>query len=184
MSETHSVSPGALLDLIRSRRSIRHFLPDPVPDEMIDQLLEAGRWAPSAGNRQPWVFVVIQDNEVRCQVAEYAAYYDDREARIAEAPLLIALCGQNDGPSRLMRGDVSMAGMQMMLQAHALGLGTCWVDGLDREQIARVLDTPRDTEIVAMLTVGFPAEMPPPPPRKPVDEIVHYDVYDSLVFKN
>lgn len=183
MSDMQLPSPSALLALIKSRRSIRHFLPDPVPEEMLDQMIEAGRWAPSAGNRQPWVFIVIQDDELRTQVAQHAAYYYDREARIEEAPLLIALCARSSRSSQRMRGDVAMAGMQMMLQAHALGLGTCWVDGLDREAIAQILGVRENTAIVALLTVGFPAETPPPPPRKPVDEIAHYDLCESVFLR-
>jgi hypothetical protein len=66
-----------------------------------------------------------------------------------------------------------------MLQAHALGLGTCWIGGLDRKAIADVLKVPEHIDIVGLLTVGFPAEEPEPPARKPLGEIVHYDVYGN-----
>ena len=72
-----------------------------------------------------------------------------------------------------------MAGAQIMLQAKALGLGTCWIGGLDRKAIAGILRLPDYMEIVGLLTVGFPAEDPAPPPRKSLAEIVHYDVYDN-----
>jgi nitroreductase len=67
------ISPEALLALLKERRSIRRYRPDPVPDEMVEQLLEAGRWAPSASNRQPWEFIVIHDETIRRQVAQHAA---------------------------------------------------------------------------------------------------------------
>ncbi len=184
MSEEDRVAPEALLDLMRSRRSVRRYLPKPVPDEALQQILEAGRWAPSANNQQPWAFIVVQEEEMRQKVARHATYYLARHARVEEAPLLIVLCGQVGSRmgQRFLRGEVGMAGMQMMLQAHALGLGTCWVDGLDRDAISDVLQIPEPMQIVGLLTVGYPAETPPVTPRKPLFEIVHYDMYESLTF--
>jgi nitroreductase len=175
------MSPEAVLSLLKGRRSIRRYRPDPVPDEMIEQLLEAGRWAPSASNRQPWQFIVVRDEEILKQVAQHAAYYFIRWAHVEEAPLLIVLCG--DARNRIYRQflheDVGLAGSQIMLQAHALGLGTCWIGGLDRKAIADVLKVPESQDIVGLLTVGFPAEDPEPTPRKLLGEIVHYDVYGN-----
>ena len=184
MSQEDHVAPDALLALMKSRRSVRRYLPGPVPDEMLQQILEAGRWAPSANNQQPWAFIVVQDEEIRQQVAHHATYYLARHARVEEAPLLIVLCGQVRSRMyrKCLRGDVGMAGMQMMLQAKALGLGTCWIDGLAREEISKILRIPDYLEIVGLITVGFPAETPLDTPRKPLFEIVHYDLYESLTF--
>jgi nitroreductase len=171
----------SVLNLLEGRRSIRRYRPDPVPDEMIQQLLEAGRWAPSASNRQPWAFIVVQDEAVRREVAQHAAYFFLRWAHVEEAPLLIVLCG--DARSRIYRQflheDIGLAGGQIMLQAAALGLGTCWIGGLDRKAIAGILKVPDRMEVVGLLTVGFPAEDPPAPSRKPLAEIAHYDVYGN-----
>jgi nitroreductase len=179
-SQRHDLGSSCLA-LLKSRRSIRRYLPDPVPEEMIEQLLEAGQWAPSASNRQPWVFIVIQDEAVRREIAQHAAYFFVRWAHVEDAPLLIALCG--DARNRLYRQflheDIGLAGGQMMLQAAALGLGTCWIGGLDRKAIAGVLRLPDHMEVVGLLTVGFPDEDPPPPPRKPLTEVAHYDVYGN-----
>lgn len=176
-----SISPEALLDLLRSRRSIRRYRPDAVPEEMLQQVLEAGRWAPSASNRQPWAFIVVRDPEIRRQVAQNAAYYFVRWAHVEDAPLLIVLCGdaRNAIYRQFLHEDVALAGCQMMLQAAALGLGTCWVGGLDRKAIADILKLPEHMEVIGLLSVGFPDEAPPPPPRKALAEIVHYDVYGN-----
>lgn len=182
MSQADEHIPSeSLLALLKGRRSIRRYRPDPVPDEMVKQLLEAGRWAPSASNRQPWAFIVIRDETILREVAQNAAYYFIRWAHVAEAPLLIVLCGdaRNRIYRRFLHEDVGLAGGQMMLQAKALGLGTCWIGALDRKAIAGILKIPDHLEIVGLLTVGFPAEDPPPPPRKPLAEIVHYDVYGN-----
>ncbi|MBC8450515.1 MAG: nitroreductase family protein, partial [Chloroflexi bacterium] len=164
------ISPEAVLDLLKSRRSIRRYRPDPVPDEMVEQLLEAGQWAPSASNRQPWAFIVVRDEAIRQQVAEHAAFYFIRWAHAAEAPLLIVLCGDARNPAyrRYLHEDIGLAGAQIMLQAKALGLGTCWLGGIDRKAIAATLKLPEHLEVVGLLTVGFPAEDPPPTSRKPL----------------
>lgn len=168
--------------LFKKRRSIRQYRPDPVPDEMIEQLLEAARCAPSASNRQPWAFIVVRDPDLLQQVAEHAAYYFVRWAHVEEAPLLIVLCGYRK--SRIYRQflheDIGLAGGQVMLQAEALGLGTCWIGGLDRKALAAILKVPEDWEIVGLLTVGFPAEEPDPTSRKPLADLVHYGVFGNL----
>ncbi len=184
MPNAPSVDPEALLDLIRSRRSIRQYRSKPVPEHMLEQVLEAGRWAPSASNQQPWAFVVVRDKQLVELVAQHSAYYMEQEARIEDAPVLIVLCGVvwSQSRRRSLRGDVGMAGMQMMLQAHALGLGTCWVDGLDRQAIADRLGIPSELEIVGVITLGFPATEPAPTTRKSLFDIVHYDVWEGVDF--
>lgn len=175
------VSPESLLALLKGRRSIRRYLPDPVPENMVHQLLEAGRWAPSAANRQPWAFIVVQDETIRRGVAQQAGFLFTRWAHAEEAPLLIVLCadGRNPVDRPLLRENVGLAGAQIMLQAKSLGLGSCWIGALDRKAIADLLKLPDHMEIVGLLTVGFPAEDPPPSARKPLAEIVHYDVYGN-----
>ncbi len=171
-------------EAIRKRESIREYQDKPVSPEKLSKVLEAARLAPSASNRQPWTFIVDQDEALRQQIGQHAAYYFVRWAHVAEAPMIIVLCG--DTGKRLYRQylheDIGLAGSQIMLQAKALGLGTCWVGGVDaagRKQIATILKLPEHLEVVGLLTVGFPAEDPPPPARKPLTEIVHYDVYGN-----
>jgi nitroreductase len=171
----------AVLLLLKSRRSIRRYKEDPVPDELLHQVLEAGRWAPSASNRQPWDFIVVRDPEVRAAVAEHAAYFFIKWAHVEEAPVIIALCGHTGNRiyRQFLHEDIGLAGCHMMLQAEALGLGTCWLGGLDREAIGEVLQVPDRVEVVGLLTLGFPDEEPEPPARKPLSEVVHYHVYGN-----
>jgi nitroreductase len=176
-----NIAPDDLLALLKSRRSIRRYRPDPVPEEALQQVLDAGRWAPSASNRQPWSFVVVRDPAIRQQVAQHAAFFFIRWAQVGEAPVVIALCGDVRNPAyrTFLHEDLGLAGAQMMLQAKALGLGTCWVGGLDRQAIAAILRLPPDVELVGLITLGYPAEDPPAPARKPLAQFVHYDVYGN-----
>jgi len=175
------IDAGQSLELMKSRRSIRRYRPDPVPDELLEQVLDAGRWAPSASNRQPWSFVVVRDPEIRRQVAEYAAFFVVRWAHVGEAPVIIALCGESGNPAYrfFLHEDMGLAGAQIMLQARALGLGTCWVGGVDRKAIAAILKLPASQSLVGLITLGYPAEEPGPPKRKPLAALVHYDVFGN-----
>jgi nitroreductase len=94
------ITPAGALALFKGRRSIRRYRPDPVPDELLAQVLEAGQWAPSASNRQPWDFIVVRDAEMRRAVAEHSAYFFIKWAHVAEAPVIIVLCGdtKNEKP--------------------------------------------------------------------------------------
>jgi len=175
------ITPEAVMALLKGRRSIRRYKPDPVPEALLQQVLEAGRWAPSASNRQPWDFIVIRDAAVRKAVAEHAAYFFLKWAHVEDAPVIIALCG--DAKHRIYRQflheDIGLAGSQMMLQAAALGLGTCWIGGLDRKAIGTILKVPERNAVVGLLTLGFPDEEPDPTDRKALADIVHYDVYGN-----
>jgi nitroreductase len=179
MDQTENFSPRALLALLRDRRSIRRYREDPVPDGMIDQLLEAGRWAPSANNLQPWHFIVVRDPVIRKEIAEFTLHSGEPHVHLSESPVLIVLCGVERDRiyHEYLNGDVAMAALQMMLQAKAIGLGTCWVGGLNRAAIGGLLRIPDPIQVVCLLTVGFPGEDPEPPPRRPLEEIVHYDLY-------
>jgi len=175
------ITPDGVMALLKGRRSIRRYKDEPVPDDLLSEVLEAGRWAPSASNRQPWDFVVVRDPEIRAAVAEHAAYCFIKWAHVEEAPVIIALCGdaRNAVYRQFLHEDVGLAGSQMMLQAAALGLGTCWLGGVDRDAIGTILKIPSHVEVIGLLTLGFPAEDPEPPARKPLAEIVHYDVYGN-----
>lgn len=174
-------SPASLMQLIRARRSIRHYRPDPVPDDLLEQVVEAGRWAPSASNRQPWAFVLVREHETLRHVAAHAAYYFVRWAAVEEAPAMIVLCGYLGSRvyRRFLHEDIGIAGAQMMLHATALGLGTCWIGGLDRQAIAAILHVPADWEIVGLLTIGYPDESPPPRQCKPLADVLHYDAFGN-----
>ncbi|MBL7201730.1 MAG: nitroreductase family protein [Anaerolineae bacterium] len=182
MTQTETLpSPAATLALLKGRRSIRAYKPDPIPEEVVEQLLEAGRWAPSASNRQPWAFVVVRDREILQQVAAHAAYYFVRWAHVGEAPLLVVLCGHRKSRvyRQFLHEDIGLAGGQIMLQAAALGLGTCWIGGLDRNAIAQILRVPDDWEVVGLLSIGYPAEEPTAPRRRPLADVTHYDVFGN-----
>jgi len=150
-----------VFEAILQRRSIRKFTAEPVSREQLEKLLEAARWAPSAGNLQPWVFVAVTAPETREALA--AAAYGQRF--VAEAPAVIAVVAAppDDSPYG-PRGrdlyclqDTAAAVQNMLLTAHALGLGTCWVGAFDERAAAQVLGLGAGERPVALVPVGVPA---------------------------
>ncbi len=164
-------------ETIRKRFSVRDYLEKPVEEEKLNSVLEAGRLAPSANNRQPWVFVVVRDEAMRKQVAQAAM----GQAFVGEAPVVIVACATD--PERMMHCDVpdyavnlAIALTQMTLQAVEEGLGTCWIGAFDQQEVKAVLGIPTGVKVVELLPLGYPATEPPAvKSRKPLGEIVMYD---------
>lgn len=169
-----------LLQLIKTRRSVRAFRPDrPVSEEQIQTLLEGARWAPSGGNVQPWRFSVVRDASLRKQLATAAL----GQSFVAEAPVVIVVCVHlPEAQARYgARGrdlyslqDTAAAVQNMLLLAHSMGLGTCWVGAFDEPQAAQALDLPEALRPVALIPVGYPDEQPRAPGRKGLAEVVTY----------
>jgi coenzyme F420-0:L-glutamate ligase / coenzyme F420-1:gamma-L-glutamate ligase len=184
-----SLQPSAL-SLLTGRRSIRRYRPDPVPAEMIEKMLAAACWAPSAHNRQPWRFVVMSEAKTKQQLATAmgSRLRQDLTAdqvpeaiiaqdvgrsyqRITQAPLLILLCltmaDMDSYPDSkrqqnewiMATQSTAMAGQNLLLAAHALGLGACWMCAplFCPDVVARALDLPADWQPQALITAGYPA---------------------------
>lgn len=163
-----------VLEAIRTRRSIRKYDKRPVPEESIREILEAGRWAPSANNSQPWSFIVLRDEKVRREVARAATY----GRFLAEAPLGIAVVVAPAASSHPVE-DGAIATQNMLLAAHALGLGTCWIGSYGSSyegRVKEVLGIPEDKRLLSIISVGFPAESPRSR-RRELGELTYSDRY-------
>ncbi|MGQ9615095.1 MAG: nitroreductase family protein [Spirochaetota bacterium] len=170
------------LELARRRFSARHFKDVQVEKEKLLQVLEAGRIAPSAANRQPWHFVVVQDEQMRRDIA--TAYH---KPWILEAPVIIVICGDHNLSWRRPDGkdhldiDIGIAVDHMTLAAAELGLGTCWVCMFNSMLCHEILKLPPNIETVVLLPLGYPVDEPDvnrhQTKRKPLEEIVHWDKF-------
>lgn len=163
-----------VFEAIRTRRSIRKFHPKPIPDEKLKMILEAGRLAPSAGNRQPWRFVVVKDPERKKALAKVAGY----QMFIADAGVILAALGDPEASPRWFRQDPMIAVEHVVLAATALGYGTCWIGAFGEEEVKRVLEIPEGLKVIALLPIGFPDEAPAPRARKSLKEIVFLEKYE------
>jgi nitroreductase len=172
--------------LVRRRRSVRRFKPDPVPDEMIRSCVEAARLAPSAENVQPWRFEAVRAPERKAKLAEAAFSGIYRFTRWAEeAPAIVAVSARLDFlANRIgthLQGtqyyllDLGIAGEHFLLRAVELGLGGCWIGWFDAKRAAKALGIPRNERLTSLLALGFPAEDPaglPPKKRLALEDVL------------
>jgi nitroreductase len=165
-------------EAIKSRFSIRKYKPDDIPQEILESILEAVRLAPSGKNGQPWKFIVIRDSELKQKLVPACK----GQKFVGEAPVVVCACGFEDTCDQKMGGywksypvDIGIAFAHLSLTAVAEGLGTCWVGSFLEEEVRKLLGVPPEVKIVALMTLGYPALVPSPMPRKPMEEIISYD---------
>jgi len=164
---------------ISQRSSIRAYKATEVEEDKLRKVLEAARLSPSASNRQEWKFIVIRNKEARKKLAK-AAF---GQSFIEEAPVVIVACGTE---SKAMLGcgqpthtvDLSIACAYMILEAHELGLGTCWIGAFREDETKRILNIPEHVRVVAMTPLGYPNQPPSKKFRKSLDQIVCYEKYE------
>ncbi len=166
-----------LLDVILKRYSSRNYQDKEVPEELLREVLEAGRLAPSADNYQPWKFLVIRDKNKIKELADKARM----QRFVGSAPVVIVGCVARKGYPLSMGGsseliDIGIALDHMTLQAAHLGLGTCWIVAFSEKELKEVLNIPDKMKVPAILTLGYPADKPPAKKyRKPFEEVVAFE---------
>jgi nitroreductase len=172
--------PAKVINAITQRTSVRRFTKEPVSREVLEHLLEAARWAPSAGNLQPWFFYVVTDPGRRRCLAAAAL----NQGFIAEAPVVIVVCAEPARSAQYYgeRGrhlyclqDTAAATQNILLAATAYGLGSCWVGAFDENQVRHCLGIPAEFRPVALVPLGYPAAQPETRPgRRSLAEIRKY----------
>jgi nitroreductase len=167
----------SFLDLARARRSVRRYRPDPVPDELLDQVLEAGRWAPSAVNSQPWEFIVVRDPQVKEALYDLSGVAGLKWKQLLAAPVVIVITARK--LTQYARDDCIFAAQNMMLCAKDLGLGTCYVGGFAEERLRQLLAIPEGHVLPGMIALGYAQDEPPAPPRRELAAMRHEDTYQS-----
>ena len=165
------------IESIKGRRSIRKFKDQPVEKELVEKLLDAAQMAPSAGNLQARDFIIISDKTTKQKLSKAAM----GQSFIEQAPIAIVVIANIERSSRIYRSrgelyaiqDASAGIENLLLAAHSMGLGTCWVGAFDETQVSALLGIPHRTKPVAIIPVGYPAEQPSAPPR--MDRLVHWE---------
>jgi len=166
---------NAVLGAIRDRRTIRRYSSQKVTEDFLLSILEAGRWAPSGKNSQPWRFILIQDPKAKEALSNHTRY----GSIIAQASAAIAVfLDSQSGYDRVKDLQAIGACMQnMLLAAHSLGLGASWQGEIlnGREEVERLLKVPPHFELMAVLTLGYPAASDSSSSRRELDELVCLD---------
>ena len=165
--------------LIKARRSVREHTGAPVPGAILNQLLQAARWAPSGGNQQQWCFVVVRD---ALQMRKVAAV---SPGLLGQPGAIVVICadkGTDSGRSQELDEacsliETGLAAQNLMLAAAAFGLGSCPVRSFNPQALGRLLGLPEQVSPELIVTLGYPARAVDAPPRRPAAETVHWERY-------
>ncbi len=171
-----------VFECITTRRSIRKYKELPVAWDKVGQILEAGRAAPSSGNIQNWKFIAVLDKDLREGIAEasFQQYW------MVQAPVHIVIVEEPLKAKRHygLRGEklysiqnCAAAVQSMLLMAHELGLGACWVGAFDEERVKRLLKIIDEARPQAIITIGYADEVPPAPPKFKMDNVAYFNAW-------
>ncbi|MFC2029680.1 nitroreductase family protein [Chloroflexota bacterium] len=160
------------IERVLNRRSIRRFKNEPVSEKVMNGILEAGRRAPSATNKQPWHFVVARDHNAKeaCSFGGFNRFATDASFVVVgsykKSEVII---------EKLSLMDVTIALQNMVVAAWVQGVGSCWMGAFDERKLKDTLDLPVDSRIVGAVAFGIPDENPSQPAKKPLSEVIHFD---------
>ena len=160
-------------EVVKQRRSVRKYRSGTISVEDLHMIFEAAQLAPSAGNRQPWRFIVVSKWERKKALAIAA----DNQMFLTNAAVLVVALGDSEISERWYEKDTMIALEHMVLAAMDLGYGSCWIGGFNEEKVKRILRIPERLAVIAMLPIGVPSESPSHRPRKSLREIVHKEEY-------
>jgi nitroreductase len=156
-----------VIETIRVRRSIRKYKSETIPDDKLTLILEAARLAPSASNRQPWRFVVVEAQDRKEALVAVA----NNQMFLKDAAVIVVAVGDAEVSARWYERDTMIALEHMVLAAASLGYGTCWIGAFNEEAVKKLLRIPEKVKVVALLPIGVPAEKPAARSRKELSEI-------------
>lgn len=167
------------IEAIRTRRSVRGFTDEDISDEIIEQVLDAGRWAPSGLNNQVWRFIVVRDPETKIALSKLTEY----GPTIKNAPVLIVVFLDKDYMYNYTK-DVQSIGaciQNMLLAIHSLGLGAVWLGEIlkNKEMVNKVLDAPESYELMAVVALGHPTRKERSSDRKALSHLVFREKFGS-----
>jgi len=176
------------MEIIKGRRSIRIYQDQEIPEEDLNQVLEAIRWSPSWANTQCWEVIVIKDSAIKQKLQETLSTGNPSTKAIGEAPVVITFCGKlqsagyKKGQSTTKFGDwfmfdLGIATQDLCLAAHNLNLGTVIVGLFDHNKAKDILKVPEGYEVVALVPLGYHTQEVSAPPRREIGEFVHYDTF-------
>ncbi|MBI2668460.1 nitroreductase family protein [Candidatus Woesearchaeota archaeon] len=173
-----------ILEIIKSRRTVKHFVPKFISWDKISRVIDAARHAPSSGNLQNWKFVVCWEPAQKEALAKAA--YEEHE--ISMAGVLIVVCAEPEKVERYygLRGErlytvqnCAAAIQNMLLEAHSLGLGSCWIGAFDEDEVKTLLSIPAEARPQAIIAIGYSDEVAEKPPRYPLETLVYFSKWRS-----
>jgi len=165
------------IEFLLSRRSIRKFKDKEVSKDILLKILDIARYAPSARNAQPWEYIVITDKSI---IRELSKTRGLASKPLENAAAAIAVVTDPSISPNTHMIDGACTTMYILLAAHALGLGAVWINALDHPVMKKILRIPESKFLLCIIALGYPDEKPKAKPRKPLNELVHYETYKSI----
>ena len=177
-----------LNNIIKGRRSIRRYQDKEIPDDLLNEVLESVRWAPSWANTQAWEVVVIKERALKESIQSTVNPRNPSSLALVNAPVLLVICGQlkksgyyNDQyPTKFgdwFLHDLGLATQNLCLTAHNGGLGTVIVGLFDHDKVGELINLPDDHEVLTLIPLGYPDQKPKPPKRREQSEYVHLEKF-------
>lgn len=163
----------SILELIKSRRSVREFEDKEIPEEIIEEILEAGRWAPSGLNNQPWRFIVVKEPDIKNKLGEFTRY-----SKIIENAKIAIVVFLENKKSYDRTKDIQAIGaciQNMLLQAHSRGIGACWIGEIlnRRKEVEKFFSVPESFELMAVIAAGYPQKRKRTSTREKLEELIY-----------
>ena len=176
------------MDVIKGRRAIRKFEDKEVPEDLLNQVLEAVQWSPSWANTQCWEVIVVKDPATKEKLSQKLTPKNPSTKAVANAPVVLVVCGKlktsgyfkDQTITKLgdwFMFDLGLATQSLCLAAHSLGLGTVIIGAFDVSGAGEILGVPEEYGIVTILPLGYPNQDPPAPKRREISEFVHVDKF-------
>ncbi|NVM04290.1 MAG: nitroreductase family protein [Candidatus Helarchaeota archaeon] len=167
-------------EAILKRRSIREFLPKPIPQEDLIKILEAARWAPTAVNRQKTRFIVVTEENLLKEIANNSKIVFFRQRHAAQCSAMVVVC--LDSSSWIE--EVGAAIQNILLMAAELDIGTCWIGAFNRNVVRKLLNIPHSYKIFALILLGYYGDNPDPPPRLDLGKIAYLNKWRNPLTKS
>ena len=167
-----------IIEEISKRKSIRNYIEKEISEDVYLRLIEAGRLAPTAKNRQKWKIIIVNDKDLKEKLVPAC----NDQVFVSQASAIFVAISTEDYimrcniPADIV--DTSIVLQNIVIQAVKEGLGTCYIGSFYPDQVKKVLGIPEDIKIIQLLTVGYPKEYPLPKPRKPLEEFYSFNAYE------
>lgn len=162
-----------VLEVIKTRRSIRKYKPQRIPDDILHSILDSARFAPSASSRYPWGLVVVRDTDTKKSLSMACNNYP----YVKDCDTVIV--GFGDPSQKYFVTDLSVAMEHIALTAWDNGIGSCWIGYFNEDMIKMLLHIPQDRVVVACMTLGYPDESPGQRPKKELSDIVFWERFST-----
>jgi nitroreductase len=177
-----------IMDVIRERRSVRKFLDQPIPANVLNDILESVKWSPSWSNTQCWEVVVVKENAIKESLQATLMSRNPATAAVGKAPVVLALCGKLKSAGFYKETattkfgdwfmfDLGLAAQNICLAARDAGLGTVIVGAFDHDKANKALKTPDGYEVVVLIPLGYPDQSPSAPQRREIESFTHMDTF-------